>query len=85
MSGRDAALTGVAPERIESPKAGAFKRNFLDRTLGVYEGTVTITATLPGGALAAGTPVRGAVTARACDEEVCLPPSDLTVYATPSQ
>jgi thiol:disulfide interchange protein DsbD len=67
------------PERVEYPEPLTFKPDFADETLDVYAGTPTLVAIFPDGAFDAMTAIRGTVTAQACNDQICLPPSDLQV------
>lgn len=67
----------LTPAKIAYPQPVGFKTAFAEQELEVYEGAVRLTASFPkDGLLRRGT-IRGVVTAQACDERVCLPPSDL--------
>ena len=67
------AFDGEGPEHIRYPVSKKFKPEFEKTVLDVYQGEATIVATFQRGALArAGAVV---VTAQACTDKVCLPPS----------
>lgn len=67
----------ITPLRIVYPGATRFRPKFVDESLDVYQGIVTIHAFLPKGMLA-GTPnLRATLTVQACTDVVCLPPADV--------
>lgn len=72
-------FAGVLPERVEYPAPVSFKPDFADEALDVYEGTPTVLAIFPPGAFHGMTAIRGTVTVQACNDQICLPPSDLQV------
>lgn len=63
------------------PKPIRFKPSFTPDALNVYEGTAKIVATFPARTLKARKELRGTLTAQACNNEVCLPPSKLPISA----
>jgi uncharacterized protein YyaL (SSP411 family) len=70
-------FAGLVPERVDYPQPVTFKPDFADEALDVYEGTPTIVAVFPHGAFDGMTAIRATVTAQACNDRICLPPSDL--------
>ncbi|MBI2291960.1 MAG: DUF255 domain-containing protein [Betaproteobacteria bacterium] len=72
---------GLGPAQIVYPKPIRFKPSFAPDALNVYEGTAKIMATFAVGALKARKELRGTLTAQACNDEVCLPPSKLPISA----
>jgi uncharacterized protein len=72
-------FTGVKPLRVTYPQATRFKPKFLNEALDVYQGTVAIAAYFPKGTLHGSAPLGATVTAQACTDAICLPPSDLPV------
>ena len=76
------AFEGMAPDRISYPMPVAFKPAFADQALTVYEGTSAVVAIFPPGMFDRITIIRGTVTAQACNDQICLPPSDLPVSIT---
>ena len=75
---------GLAPAQIIYPKPIRFKPSFIPDALNVYEGTAKIMATFPAGTLKARKELRCTLTAQACNDEVCLPPSKLPISAKAS-
>ncbi len=71
------AFTGAAAGTVAYPTARSFQPAFSKTALSVYEGEVTLTATLPKGSAG----WHATVTAQACDAHTCLPPSTLPVAA----
>ena len=69
----------VTPANIRYPDAVPFTAPFADEVLDVYDGTATIVVEFPKGTLLENAPIRGSVTAQACDDKVCLPPSELPI------
>ena len=65
----------LAAGAVAYPTARSFQPAFSKAPLAVYEGEVTLTATLPKGAAG----WHAGVTAQACDAHTCLPPSTLAV------
>lgn len=72
---------GLAPAQIVYPKPIRFKSSFTPDALNVYEGTAKIVAMFPARTLKARKELRGTLTAQACNNEVCLPPSKLPISA----
>ena len=72
---------GIIVTDIRYPKGVATKLAFADEALDVYEKTVTLFATLKVSAhLPAGTEtLRGTVTLQACNDQVCLAPSTVSI------
>jgi hypothetical protein len=69
----------VQPTRITYPPAVRFEPKFADEAIDVYGGTISIVADLPKGTLTQMPALSGTVTAQACTDVICLPPSDLPV------
>lgn len=69
-------LPDVSGARIRYPAAVEFKPAFAGQPISVYEGEVRIKATAPKGKLERAKPV---VRAQACDDQICLPPADISV------
>jgi hypothetical protein len=69
-------LEDLVPSRIRYPEAKLFKPAFAREGLMVYDGRVELVAEVPAGTSARS--VRGKVRAQACDDQVCLPPADLS-------
>ncbi|MDX1489124.1 MAG: protein-disulfide reductase DsbD family protein, partial [Acidiferrobacterales bacterium] len=72
---------GISAARVTYPDAVPFKPSFTDETLKVYEGTPVITATFPRGTLDNLSVIRGSVKVQACNDQICLPPSELEISA----
>ena len=70
-------FSGANPERVGYPPALRFKPQFSSEPIEVYEGDVVITATFPPGSLDRIRVLRVTVTAQACTDKICLPPSDI--------
>jgi uncharacterized protein YyaL (SSP411 family) len=70
---------GVKPSKIEYPKSRRFTANFVPEGLDVYEGSVTIVAMFLKGSLKGLNVIQGTVTAQACTNQICLPPSEFPV------
>ena len=68
-------LGAVRPAEVRYPAAKSFKARFAPDALNVYEGTVTIVARLNGDVAARLGVLAATVTAQACTDSVCLPPS----------
>jgi uncharacterized protein YyaL (SSP411 family) len=71
----------LKPSHIEYPKPVRFKSAFAPDGLDVYEGTVSLNAAFPRGSFKELRAIEGAVTAQACNTQICLPPSKLPVSA----
>jgi uncharacterized protein len=72
-------FTSLKPLRVAYPQATRFKPKFLNEALNVYQGTVAIAAYFPKGTLYGSPRMDATVTAQACTDVICLPPSDLPV------
>jgi DsbC/DsbD-like thiol-disulfide interchange protein len=72
-------FNGVKPTKVEYPKPIRFTAKFAPEGLDVYEGSVAIVAKFPKGSLGKINSFRGAVTAQACTNQICLPPSTLPI------
>jgi uncharacterized protein len=70
---------GVKPTKVEYPNPVRFTAKFADQGLDVYEGSIAIAATFPKGSLKDAKLLQGSVTAQACTEQICLPPSTLPI------
>jgi hypothetical protein len=70
---------GIRPSKLEYPKPIRFKAEFASEGLDVYEGVVTVVAKLPKGSLQQAGTVHATITAQACTNQICLPPSTLPV------
>jgi len=70
---------GVKPAKVEYPKPIRFTAEFAPEGLDVYEGSVAVVAKFPKGSLQGIKSVQGAVTAQACTNRICLPPSTLPI------
>lgn len=73
----------LKPAAVKYPKAARFRSAFAPDALDVYEGRVQVIASFPKGALPERDPIEGAVDAQACDQQVCLPPSELPFSVPP--
>jgi uncharacterized protein YyaL (SSP411 family) len=62
---------------VTYPPPVRFKTTFAPEALDVYTDTVKLVASFPKDALPKRGTIRGVVKAQACDERVCLPPSEL--------
>jgi uncharacterized protein len=69
----------ISALQIKYPTPIPFKPTFADQPLNVYEGTPEITALFPRGTLRQSPTIHGTVRVQACNDQVCLPPSDLPV------
>jgi len=69
----------VADLRIEYPSPTLFKPKFAPDGLKVYEGSIMLKGVAPKGTLVRRKPITAAVRVQACNDEVCLPPSTLTL------
>ena len=72
----------LSPQAIRYPAPIAFQSRFAPDRLNVYEGTVQITASLEKGALNDLQKLRASLSAQACTETVCLPPSQIAFTIT---
>lgn len=72
-------FTGATPRQVLYPPSLRFSTLFTPEPIVVYEGSVVITARFAPGALARIAYLRITVTAQACTEKICLPPSDIPV------
>lgn len=72
----------LGASQVAYPQPTRFRTAFASEALDVYEGTVRLIVTFPGDALPETGTVRGIVKAQACDERVCLPPSDMPFTIT---
>lgn len=70
---------GVKPTEIAYPRPVRFKPAFATDGLDVYEGTVTISAKFAKDSLAKTDKVETSLTAQACTDRICLPPSEIPV------
>jgi uncharacterized protein len=70
---------GVTPTEIDYPKPVRFTAKFAPEGLNVYEGSIAIVANFPKDSLRGIKSVQGAVTAQACTDQICLPPSTLPI------
>jgi hypothetical protein len=76
------AVDGVAGPRVTYPAATLIRPRFAPEGLNVYEGTVTLTATMPKGKLADVNPIRAELRVQACTDEICLPPATLPLVVS---
>ncbi|MBA7465834.1 hypothetical protein ES707_01006 [subsurface metagenome] len=76
---------GIKPANVEYPKSVRFTSRFAREGLDVYEGSVVIVATFPKGSLQGGDPIQASITAQACTEQVCLPPSTVPISIAASE
>jgi hypothetical protein len=72
-------VDGVPDLRIEYPSPTLFKPKFAPDGLKVYEGSIRLKGVAPKGALVGREPITAALRVQACNDEVCLPPSTLTL------
>jgi hypothetical protein len=87
VNANPATLDYLIPTSVKFPDLGSptvtypppvrFKTTFAAQELDVYTGTVKLVASFPKDALPKRGSLRGVVKAQACDERVCLPPSEL--------
>ncbi len=75
------AFHAPGPARIAYPSGTPFKPAFADEPIQVYEGTATVAATFPPGALDQVHDLSFTLTAQACTTAICLPPDDITARA----
>jgi len=71
------AFTRLTPLAIHYPPPVPLRTAFAADTLAVYQGTVTVTAVFPAGALAKPREIRATLTAQACTDHTCLPPAKI--------
>ncbi len=74
-------VTELKPILVTYPEPVRFKPKFAEQPIDVYEGIILITAAFPKGALATVAALHGSVTAQACTDLICLPPSELPLLA----
>lgn len=74
---------GVRVGDVGYPAPVERKLAFSDKPLVLYEGRVTIAASLDGTATAGSSPLRATVRYQACDDSRCLPPRTLDLVAAP--
>ncbi|MBC8007950.1 MAG: thioredoxin domain-containing protein [Prolixibacteraceae bacterium] len=72
-------FAGLTPTEVLYPAAKLFKPAFAPAGLKVYEGTVSLEASFPKGAIGTNTAINAVVLTQACNSEICLPPGKLTV------
>jgi hypothetical protein len=70
---------GVKPSNVDYPKPTRFTAKFAPEGLDVYEGSIAIVAKFPKGNLQGIKSIQGTVTAQACTDQICLPPSTLPI------
>jgi DsbC/DsbD-like thiol-disulfide interchange protein len=73
------AFDGLQPSKVEYPSPVRFKSAFAPDGLDVYEGSAALVATFSKGSLEGNKDIQGAATAQACNSQICLPPSKLSV------
>ena len=73
------AFDRLQPSKVDYPKPVRFKPAFAPDGLDIYEGNVALIAKFPQGSLTRHNDIQGAVTAQACNSQICLPPSALAV------
>ena len=71
----------IKPSTIEYPKPTRFTAEFAPDGLDVYEGSIAIVVKFPKGSVRRSSTVQGSVTAQACNNQNCLPPSTLPIAA----
>lgn len=76
-------FANVVPVSVTYPPGFLFKAKFADEAISVYQGAITIAAHFPSGTLKTIDIIHGIVVVQACTVDICLPPSDLPVVATP--
>ena len=67
----------VTSSRILYPIVTRFRPKFVDESIDVFQGVVAITTFLPKGTLAENQILCATQTGHACNDIICLPPSDL--------
>jgi len=72
-------LDGITPISVDYPKPKMFNPNFARDGIKVYEGNPTLVVKIARKDLQKKQNVRARVTAQACDDQVCLPPSELPI------
>jgi len=72
---------GISAARITYLDPVLFKPLFTHQALKVYEGSPAITATFQRGAFDNRSVIRGTVKVQACNDQICLPPSELEISA----
>jgi hypothetical protein len=72
----------LSPIAVLYPKPLCYTPSFAGHVLNVYDGVVNITATFHKGLIRKTRTVRGNVTTQACNDQICLPPSDLPIEAS---
>ena len=72
-------LDGITPISVDYPTSIMFKPKFARDGIKVYEGSPTIVIKVAKKDLPKKGNLRANVTAQACDDQVCLPPSDLLI------
>lgn len=70
---------GVKPTKVEYPKPVRFTAEFAPEGLDVYKGSIAVVARFPKGSLLGIKAIQGSVTAQACTNQICLPPSTLPI------
>ncbi len=73
----------LKPIQVSYPEALRFKTAFASDGLDVYEGAMRLVVSFSKGALPGRAIIRGSVMAQACDEHICLPPSELPFSVPP--
>ncbi len=69
----------VKPSKVEYPKPIRFTAKFAPADLDVYEGSIAVVAKFAEGSLRGIKAIQGSVTAQACTNQICLPPSTLPI------
>ncbi|MBI3530527.1 MAG: thioredoxin domain-containing protein [Betaproteobacteria bacterium] len=72
-------VDGVPDLRVEYPAATLIKPQFAPDGLNVYEGSISLKGVAPKGTLLRHDPIVATLRVQACDDEVCLPPSTLSL------
>jgi len=72
-------FTGAQPKSVTYPEASKFKPSFTRSTLDVYQGITEIVAEFDAGVLTGEDAPSATITAQACNDTVCLPPSTIPV------
>jgi uncharacterized protein len=70
---------GPQPRQVVYPPPTRFQPKFTDEAIDVYQGTVSIIAIFPQGALSPTVRLRGTLLAQACTDEICLPPAEIAL------
>ncbi|MBI3042282.1 MAG: thioredoxin domain-containing protein [Betaproteobacteria bacterium] len=76
-------LDGITPISVDYPRPITFKPNFARDGIKVYEGKPTIAVRVAKKELPKTGSLRARVTAQACDDQVCLPPSEFPLSIDP--